>query len=132
MARRAGRSRGRGAVTVRIDGIARLRDRMHELGPDIIEALARAVKESAEAVRDETARTVPRAGGHLAETVDIQYEDGGLAAKVGWSDPTSYYAHFVEHGTRRAPAQPSLGPALEAERARYTARLSDEVRRALR
>lgn len=127
----AARGRG-GAVTVRIDGIARLRQRLDDVGPQILEALARAVKESAEAVRDETRRSVPVASGHLRDTVRIVYEDGGLAAKIGWHDPTSYYARFIEHGTRRTPAQPSLGPALEAERGRYVRRLSDEVRAALR
>lgn len=131
MAGRGGRSRSAGAVTVRIDGIARLRHRLEELGPQILEALARAVKESAEAVRDETARTVPVNEGHLRDTVKVRYEDGGLVAKVGWFDDSSYYARFVEHGSRRAPAQPSLGPALEAERRRYKARLTEEIRRIL-
>ena len=120
-----------GAVSVRIDGIARLRHRLDELGPALIEALAKAVKESAEAVRDDTARTVRKASGHLQDTVDIRYEESGLVAKVGWFDDTSYYAQFAERGTRRFSAQPSLGPALEAERPRYKARLTDEVRKAL-
>jgi HK97 gp10 family phage protein len=129
--------RSAGGIHVRIDGIARLRHRLAELEPKIIEALQKSVKESAEAVRDETARTVPvdyseRDNHHLKDTVAIRYDDNGLAAEVGWFDAESYYARFVEHGTRRTPPQPSLGPALELERLHYKQRLTDEVKAALR
>ncbi|MFJ5059022.1 HK97-gp10 family putative phage morphogenesis protein [Streptomyces nigra] len=129
--------RNAGAIHVRIDGIARLRHRLSELEPRILEALQKGVKESAEAVRDETARTVPvdyseRDNHHLKDSVTIRYDDNGLAAEVGWFDAESYYARFVEHGTRRTPPQPSLGPALELERLRYKARLTAEVRAVLR
>ena len=128
--------RSAGGIHVRIDGMARLRQRLADLEPRLIEALQKAVKESAEAVRDETANTVPvdanNRGTHLKDTVTARYEDNGLTAEVGWFDAESYYARFVEHGTRRAPAQPSLGPALELERTRYVQRLTDEVRAALR
>jgi HK97 gp10 family phage protein len=128
--------RNAGGIHVRIDGIARLRQRLDQLGPQIIEALQKAVKESAEAVRGETERTVPLSreahDAHLKDMVDIRYDDNGLAAEVGWFRSEAYYARFVEHGTRRTPAQPSLGPALELERTRYVARLTDEVRAVLR
>lgn len=132
MTRRSG-----GRIYVRIDGIARLRQRLDDLEPQIIEALKKAVKESSEAVRDDTARTVPvdasgRDSHHLKDHVAIRYDDNGLAAEVGWFDAESYYARFVEHGTHRMPARPSLGPALERERQRYRQRLTDEVRAVLR
>ncbi|MEU9972348.1 HK97-gp10 family putative phage morphogenesis protein [Streptomyces sp. NPDC051014] len=127
----------RGGIHVRIDGIARLRQRLEELEPQIIEALQKAVKESAEAVQGETERTVPvdhsgRDTHHLKDHVDIRYDENGLAAEVGWFDRESYYARFVEHGTRSIPPQPSLGPALELERTRYVRRLTEEVRAVLR
>jgi HK97 gp10 family phage protein len=117
---------------VRVDGIDRLRARLEDLPDELKDALREAVRESAEAIRDETARTVPRASGTLAETVSIRYEDDGLRATVGWHDDSEDYAAYVEYGTRSRPAQPSLLPALEAERPRAKKRITAEVRRALR
>ncbi|WP_406262572.1 HK97 gp10 family phage protein [Streptomyces chartreusis] len=131
------RSGGRGGSTVRINGMARLRGRLEDLPDEIKEALKKGVRESAEAVRDDTARTVPvdtsgRDSRHLKDTVDIRYDEDGLIAQVGWFGQTDFYAVFVEYGTRRQAAQPSLHPALERERGKYRARLSEEVRRVLR
>lgn len=126
---------GRRHVT--ITGIARLRGRLEDLPDEIRQALVKGVKESAEAVRDDVRRNVPvdtsgRDSHHLKDTVDIRYREDGLVAEVGWFGQEDFYAAFVEYGTRRQPAQPSLHPALQRERGRYAARLTDEVRRALR
>jgi HK97 gp10 family phage protein len=122
----------RGRAHVTITGIARLRERLEDLPDEIKAALVKGVKESAEAVRDDVKRNVPRDSGNLSEKVDIRYREGGLVAEVGWFNPTDFYAVFVEYGTRSQPAQPSLHPALERERGQYAQRLTEEVRRALR
>ena len=121
-----------GRAHVTITGIARLRGRLEDLPGEIRQALVKGVKESAEAVRDDVKRNVPADTGNLRESVDIRYREGGLVADVGWFDQADFYAAFVEYGTRRQPAQPSLHPALQRERGRYAARLTDEVRRVLR
>ncbi|NML55664.1 hypothetical protein HHL19_36405 [Streptomyces sp. R302] len=123
---------GRRPVTVRITGIERLRERLASLDTEVIQGLKDGVKASAEAVREETSRTVRHDSGNLSQTVDVRYEEEGLVAHVGWFDDPEFYAHFAENGTRSFPAQPSLRPALEAERGRYRARLTEAVRRALR
>jgi HK97 gp10 family phage protein len=125
MARRSGAS-------VRISGTARLRQRLEDLPEEIKEALARGVKESAEAVRDDVKQHVRVDSGNLREKVDIRYEENGLAASIGWHQPSDFYAVFQERGTRRMPANPTLIPALERERGKYRARLTEEVRRVLR
>jgi HK97 gp10 family phage protein len=122
---------------VRVTGIPRLKKRLEGLPGQIKDSLVEAVKESAEAVRDDVKRNVPvdtRGGDshHLKDAVDIRFREGGLVADVGWFGPENSYATYVEFGTRRRPAQPSLYPALERERGRFAARLTDEVRRALR
>ncbi|WP_181800292.1 HK97-gp10 family putative phage morphogenesis protein [Streptomyces ipomoeae] len=124
--------RGRGRVTVRITGRDRLRERLEDLPEDIKAALTKGVTESSEAVRDDTKRGVRVGEGTLRDNVGIEYEDDGLAATVGWHDDKHYYAAFHERGTRRFPAQPALGPALERERQQYRARLTAEVRAVLR
>ncbi|MGI5443824.1 HK97-gp10 family putative phage morphogenesis protein [Streptomyces shenzhenensis] len=122
--------RGRAHVTV--TGVARLRRRLDELPEEIKQALAAAVQESAEAVRDDVKHNVPVASGRLQRTVKVRSREDGLVADVGWFDRDEYYAYFVEFGTRRAPAQPVLRPALERERAHYRRRLTAEVRAVLR
>lgn len=137
MSRKEKAMTGRRRARVEITGLDRLRKRLEGLPDEIEAALVEAVKASAEAVRDEVRRTVPvdqsgQDSHHLRDTVAIRYREEGLVAEVGWFDQADSYATFVEYGTRRRPAQPSLRPAFEAERRRYRARLSDEVRKALR
>ncbi|GEC02954.1 hypothetical protein SSP24_06090 [Streptomyces spinoverrucosus] len=122
----------RGRVTVRVSGRDRLRRRLEDLPEDIGQALRKGVRESAEAVRDDTKRGVRVDTGNLRDNVGIEYEEDGLVATVGWHEDSEYYAVFHERGTRSIPAQPALGPALERERARYRARLTAEVRAVLR
>ncbi|WP_405930320.1 HK97-gp10 family putative phage morphogenesis protein [Streptomyces sp. NBC_00827] len=127
-------ARRRVRTTVRITGVDRLRGRLEDLPEEIKQALRKGVQESSEAVRDDTKRGVRVGEGTLQENVGIDYdpEYGGLVSTVGWHDDEHYYAAFHERGTRRFPAQPALGPALERERSLYAARLTAEVRKALR
>lgn len=120
-----------GGVTVTISGMNRLAGRLEELPAELIDACKAAIRASAEAVREDTRAAVRVNTGRLRDTVAIEYEDEGLTARVGWHDPQSYYAAFHEHGTRRMPAKPALGPALEAERPKLRDRVSGEVRRAV-
>lgn len=122
----------RSGMTVEIQGLARLRGQLEDVDEEILAAIKKAVKESAEAVKSDTQRDVANNTGNLREKTDVQYRDDGFTATVGWHDAEEYYARFLEVGTRRAPAQPALGPALEAERSRYRGRLTEEVRRVLR
>lgn len=129
MARRRGR--GRGGVTVQVRGTEALRRRLEALPDDIKAGLRRAVRESAEAVRDGTAQGVRVDTGNLRESVDARYADDGLRAEVGWVGRDDDYAHHHEFGTSAIPAQPALGPAAEQERARIVQRVRNEVRRSL-
>lgn len=118
-------------VTVRVTGLEELAKRLDELPEEIKAALRRAVKDSAEAVKKETQQAVRIDTTNLREKVDITYSESGLTAHVGWSDAdTARYATLHEHGTRTITANPALGPALEVERTRIIARITDEVRRA--
>lgn len=123
-------ARGRAHVT--ITGLARLRERLEDLPEEIKQALAAAVQESAQAVRDDVKHNVPVDSGRLQREVKVRPQEDGLVAEVGWFDPEEYYARYVEYGTRRVPAQPTLRPALERERAQYARRLTEEVRAVLR
>lgn len=129
MARR--RSRGRSPVRFHVHGLDSLQESLSDLAPKLVEASQAAVKASAEAVKQQTKDTVRVKSGNLQEKVDIHYARGGLKAKVGWKDRHDWYATIHEFGTQRITAQPALGPALEAERSKFEARLRIEVRRIL-
>lgn len=118
-------------IRVEIQGLDRLRARLAELAPDITAAAKKAVNESAEAVRDEARQGVRVDSGNLRESTDIAYEDEGMRAEIGWRDRDDWYASLHEHGTRRIPARPVLGPALEAERTKFPDRITAEVRKVL-
>jgi HK97 gp10 family phage protein len=124
-------ARRRGA-TVRITGLDQLRERLAELEPQLVEASKRAVEASAEAVRDDTRQNVRVKTGNLRDKVAIHYSSDHLKASVGWKDRADWYAVAQELGTKSIPAQPALGPAAEAERARFEARLRAEIERILR
>ncbi|WP_181786644.1 HK97-gp10 family putative phage morphogenesis protein [Streptomyces phytophilus] len=126
MARRGGRT------TVRITGLSRLRVQLEDLEDDVLAALKKAVRDGAESVQGDTRQRVRVDTGTLRDDVAVRFEDSGLTALVGWFKDRDYYARFHEYGTRRMPASPALGPALEAERTRMRARITDEVRRVLR
>lgn len=122
----ARRSRG---VTVDVSGLRQARGRLEELPRELKDACRRAVADGAEAVKEQTESTVPVDSGHLSRNVRVRRREGGLSADVGWFDKKSYYAAFIEHGTESIRAQPTLGPALEAERPRLPRRLRDEIRK---
>jgi HK97 gp10 family phage protein len=122
---------GRSTTRVEIVGMDRLRARLAELAPQIEAAAAKAVKESAEAVKAGTKQNVRVDSGNLRDSIDIKYENSGLQAEVGWRDRDDRYASLHEHGTRRIPANPVLGPALEAERTKLPDRIAAELRRVL-
>ena len=135
MARRGGRSgRGGGSspITVEIVGLDRLRSQLGDLPPEIRAACFKALKESAEAVVADTKQNVRVDSRNLQESVKARYENNRLRAEVGWWDDDDGYATYQEHGTRKFPAKPALGPALEAERNKIGGRIAGEVRRVLR
>ena len=131
---RSGGRRGGGArsgITVRIEGLDRLRDHLDQLPEEILTALRTAVRESAEDVQRETLLNVRKDTGNLQRKLKIRYEKDGLRAEVGWFDRDDYYASFQEHGTKSITALPALGPAIEAERGRIGKRISQEIRQEL-
>lgn len=131
-ARRRGGRGGRGrrggtTITVEVVGTDRLRGQLNDLRTDIRQAAFEALKEGAQAVVDDTKQKVARDTGNLAESVDARYHNSQLLAEVGWWDLDDRYAYWQELGTRRRPANPSLVPALEAERAKIGDRINSKI-----
>lgn len=85
--------------------------------PQIIQKSARGASEvneaSAKRIAEDAGQRAPRgATGDLAESLQARPADGD-----DWEAVAAIWrAHFTEFGTVRAPAQPFLTPAAEAER----------------
>jgi HK97 gp10 family phage protein len=136
MARRGGRGgggsvRSQGPITVSIEGLDRLADQLEELETSIRAACFKAVKESAEAVVADVKAKVRVDSHNLQQSVKARYRNNEVMAEVGWWDADDQYAIYQEFGTKKMPANPSLGPALEQERNRLEARIKKEVGKVL-
>ncbi|MER6603913.1 HK97-gp10 family putative phage morphogenesis protein [Streptomyces parvus] len=110
----------------------RVQDQLGNLTVEIRAAAFKALQESAEAVRSQAASNVRVDTRNLQESVKARFENSRLRAEIGWWDADDLYAALHEHGTRRIPANPVLGPALEQERARIGDRIKEQVRRSTR
>lgn len=84
----------------------------------------RVIKASAIRIEKRARQLVPVDTGKLRRSIEIEYENGGLIARVT-SDVE--YAPYVEFGTRKMHAQPFMTPAAEEERPRYLRELRSEV-----
>ncbi|MDX3405526.1 hypothetical protein PV708_04710 [Streptomyces sp. ME02-6977A] len=126
---RAG-ARGSG-ITVTIEGLPELRQRLEEMPTALKAACFRALKESAGAVIDGTQSRVKIDTRNLHGSVKARYENNRVRAEIGWWDRDDRYAIWQEHGTRKMPANPSLGPALEEEKRHLPDRINREIRREL-
>ena len=132
MARRRGSGGGgrQGPLRVEIQGIEHLRARLEDLRTDLRAAAFKALKESAEAVRDEVAGKVRVDSGNRRGDVAARFHNNQLRAEIGWWQDDKY-AVYLEQGTRRIPAKPTLVPALEAERNKIGDRIKVEVNKVL-
>ncbi|MFF0426908.1 HK97-gp10 family putative phage morphogenesis protein [Streptomyces sp. NPDC004520] len=128
---RGGTVRGQGPVTIEVEGLERVTDRIEDLPAEVRQALFKALRESAEAVIAEVKGKVKVDSRNLQGSVKARYENNRLRAEVGWWDADDGYAIYQEFGTKRMPANPSLGPALEQERNRIGDRVKAEVRKVL-
>lgn len=116
---------------VTIEGLDQLKDRLAELAPTIRAACFRALKQAAEEVVKTTERTVAVDTGNLQKSVRARYRNNQLYAEIGYWDRDDDYAALQEFGSRRRTAHPTLGPALEQERAHLPDRIKSEVRKDL-
>lgn len=124
---RGGRGGGSSSITVEVVGTDRLRSQLNDLRTDIRQAAFLALKEGAQAVVDDTKQKVARDTGNLQQSADARYHNSQLLAEIGWWDLEDRYAYWQELGTRRRPANPSLVPALEAERAKIGDRINSKI-----
>ena len=114
-------------ITMQVEGLDQLRERMHELPDEIRAGATAALHEAAEAIESDMRDGVPVDTGTLQESITARVTEADLRADVGPMGQDAYYGAFVEHGTSSQAAQPFAGPAGEAERGRFPDRLREHV-----
>lgn len=133
---RGGRGSPRGGarssgITVTIEGLPELRQALEQLPTEVKAACHRALRESAGAIIDGVKGRVKVDTRNLHGSVKARYENNRVRAEIGWWDRDDRYAVWQEFGTRKMPANPSLGPALEEEKRYLPDRIKREIRKEL-
>lgn len=104
-------------VKITIEGEKELSRKLEQLGIEGRKALANAMKQAAEQVRDEAKRRAPVRTGNLQRHIIERKafdDDYGVMYLVGPEYPQAAYGHIVEGGSSRMSPQPFLRPALDA------------------
>ena len=111
-------------MEIEIAGFRELEDKLSNLDEKLKRALAEALKEIAEKIRDDAKDLVPVDTGSLRKSIRVEKE-GELQVSViagggGVINPRTGrevdYAGYVEFGTSRMSPQPYMQPALEKNR----------------
>lgn len=100
--------------------IPEILDRVEREAPDVVRDTAQAVATTARA-------TVPvyLIKGFLKRSIRVSGVGLERRVEAGRVRGHGFYAHMVEFGTSRTPAQPFLVPATEANRAAFRRRLQE-------
>lgn len=89
------------------------------------------------AIRQRVQATCARDTGFMADHVQDIYAPSGLSFEVGWDASDffeagkAFYPEFVEFGTVKMEAQPSLLPAYDEYSSSYEEAIGNEVRAAI-
>lgn len=124
----------------KIEGIREMRRDLRRAPEMLRERVADAIRETVDAVhrrgRENIASMVERRTGLLAQNYRKRVSRQSLVGRVGYlsrkSQAETFYARFVNDGTRRAEARPFHTEAVEAERERDLQRMIDARDAALR
>lgn len=91
------------------------------------------VQENGKFARDLAQHLAPVKTGFLREHITTVYSESGLAFEMGWfaadfaEAGLAFYAEWVEHGTSRMAAQPSITPAFEQTVPRFKRQIARAV-----
>jgi HK97 gp10 family phage protein len=113
-----------GNVVTSIRGIKEMETLLQALGVQVARRVGTsALRAGAKPIVEDAKRRVPVDSGALRDSITISTGDRHLKAGVGddqvaifigFEKPTSARAHLTEFGTRHAPAQPFMRPAMDA------------------
>jgi HK97 gp10 family phage protein len=88
-------------------------------------------------IRDRVVQIAPKKTGYLARNTRVRYSPDEMSFTVGWHPEDfvphglPFYPPYVEFGTSRQAAQPSLRPAYEWGSRRYAQGIRESIRYAM-
>lgn len=88
--------------------------RIPEIAATLDARVVAAMRIAVEEVELEAKSRVPTATGRLRDAIHTELDGNSVSVIAG--DDSTFYGHFVEHGTSRVAARPFLVPALESHR----------------
>lgn len=138
------------AVTVKVEGLKQLGERMKGLSADMNNRIARAATAAGAAViRDAAKQKAPVRTGNLRKNIIVKrlpkgeatltsehivtVRQGKLTKKqraAGLTD--AFYGRFVEYGTAKNAAQPFLRPAYDQNKERAVEAIKDRIEKRLK
>ena len=136
-------------IKVKVSGVKATIRELKDVRETVLkEKVMKHLSDGANAVRDEAKRLAPVKTGALRESIKARTMKDSLASAVYCDYPDAdggynewrviqkggkrpYYAIAVEYGTRRTPAQPFLGPAVENKRQEIDAGMEAALKEAM-
>jgi HK97 gp10 family phage protein len=112
-------------VTVDVSDMKKALDRA---GDELLAGFSEAIKEAAQAVRDDARYLVPVDTGNLRDSITHRAK-GKLRREVYVDTSDAPYGHIVEFGSSARPENPFMGPAAARERAEFKKRVIAAVKR---
>jgi HK97 gp10 family phage protein len=119
-------------MSLQMQGMSELMRSIQEMGRIIdSQVTKKALKKSAELVKDKIEETVPVRTGNLKRNIVIsEIEDDKI--HIGPDQQgDAFYGHFLEFGTSKAAAKPFMGPVFENNKDAIQETMTDVIKREL-
>ncbi len=115
--------------------VTKLRRKLRRMPDEATKGIKEALADLAKKIEASAKNRVPVDTGTLRDNITAKVSRDGLSARIGVqgkrASKKAYYVKFVEHGTKKQPAQPFLGPAFEENKRDGVKQIGDEIDRAL-
>lgn len=110
-------------------GLAKLRAKLGRIPPAVNDGLRKHIETASFRIWRDARASVPVDEGDLQRSIQSEFSDDGLVARVGTN---MVYGPAIEFGTRHTEKQPYVFPAAETERPRFRSRAARLTRKALK
>lgn len=112
-------------LEISLGGVEKLLSSLDALSDEVREKTWAHIQQSAVNVRDRARSNAPKRTGKFRKGFKIKYDEDALEAVVY---NNVFYSPFVELGTKREPAHPTLSPAVDEEKDAFLSGLADVLK----
>ncbi len=123
-------------ITIHIKGLDDVLGELRKAEPEAKKAVADVLREKARIIKDDAKDRCPKDTGALSESIRYTVSRRTLTAAVHAGGKVvngvdTYYAHFIEYGTKKMSARPFLIPAGRAHEDETLEALTDALYKVL-